>query len=105
MDRNKSLSSRIRRRNKQGFSGLGTCKMVMPDGTVRSFNTVRLESGNFGDYNNSEQNDKERDITIAEKRKNKLGFKRVYDMFGKLYSRNKRALTKKYADGHQKLKK
>lgn len=85
MEYNKSLSARIRRRNKQGFSGNGTTNWdkVTP----------------FGDYNDAEQNGKASAYAIETKRKAKLGFKRI----AKGFSINKRALTKKYADNHQKL--
>ena len=82
---NKSLSARIKRRNKQGFSGNGTP------------NWVKVTP--FGDYNDPEQNGKASDYAIAAKRKAKLGFKRI----AKGFSINKRALTKKFADNHQKM--
>ncbi len=82
---NKSLSARIRRRNKQGFNG---------NGTGLGFLII-----NPGDYTDPEQNGKAADYLRDQKRKNKLGFKRI----AKGFSINKRALTKKYADKHQKL--
>ena len=90
MEQNKSLSARIKRRNKQGFADVGSYCGVGPNHS-------------YGDYTDPEQNGKKRDYTIAEKRKNKLGFRRLRDIFGRPYSRNKRALTKKYTDSHQKL--
>lgn len=85
MEYNKSLSARIRRRNKQGFNG---------NGTGLGFLII-----NPGDYTDPEQNGKAADYAREQKRKNKLGFKRI----DKGFSINKRALTKKYADNHQKL--
>ena len=85
MEYNKSLSARIRRRNKQGFNG---------NGTGLGFLII-----NPGDYIDPEQNGKAADYAREQKRKNKLGFKRI----DKGFSINKRALTKKYADNHQKL--
>ena len=98
MEQNKSLSARIRRRNKRCFKGLGTNHFLTKDGTVVNFNTARL--CRFGDYTDPEQNGKKNDYAIAAKRKNKLGFKRF--ITGSI---NERALTKKYADGHQRLSK
>lgn len=85
MEYNKSLSARIRRRNKQGFSGNGT-----------GFGFLIK---NPGDYTDPEQNGKAADYAREQKRKNKLGFKRI----DKGFSINKRALTKKFADNHQKM--
>ena len=59
MEYNKSLSARIKRRNKQGFSGLGTGKMVI-DGEVKSFNSVRASQ--MGDYTDPKQNNKNTEI-------------------------------------------
>ena len=84
---NKSLSARIRRRNKQGFNGNGT-----PDWSKVT---------PFGDYKDSEQNGKASMYAIEERRKNKLGFKRI----ARDFSLHKRALTKKFADNHQKATK
>ena len=85
MEYNKNLSARIKRRNKQGFSGNGTPNWdkVTP----------------FGNYNDLEQNGKASAYAIEVKRKAKLGFKRI----AKGFSINKRALTKKFADNHQKM--
>ena len=96
MEYNKSLSARIRRRNKCGFSGLGTGKIIF-NGEVRSFNSVR--ASRMGDYTDPEQNGKAADYAREQKRKAKLGFKRI----AKGFSINKRALTKKFADNHQKM--
>ena len=85
MEYNKSLSARIRRRNKQGFNGNGT--------------GLGFLIKNPGDYTDPEQNCKAADYAREQKRKAKLGFKRI----AKGFSINKRALTKKYADNHQKL--
>ena len=85
MEYNESLSARIRRRNKQGFSGNGT--------------GLGFLIKNPGDYTDPKQNGKAADYTIEQKRKNKLGFKRI----AKGFSINKRALTKKFADNHQKM--
>ena len=85
MEYNKSLSARIKRRNKQGFNGNGT--------------GLGFFIKNPGDYTDPEQNGKTADYAREQKRKNKLGFKRI----AKGFSINKRALTKKFADNHQKL--
>ena len=85
MEYNKSLSARIRRRNKQGFSGNGT--------------GLGFLIKNPGDYTDPEQNSKAIDYAREQKRKAKLGFKRI----AKGFSINKRALTKKFADNHQKM--
>ena len=58
MEYNKSISARIRRRNKCGFSGLGTGKMII-NGEVKSFNSVRASQ--MGDYTNPKQNHKDKD--------------------------------------------
>ena len=78
MEHNKSLSARIRRRNKQGFEGIGTYFGVGP------------YPHPYGDYTDSKQNGKEHDYKLARERKSKLGFKRIGNL-----SINKRALTKK----------
>ena len=85
MEYNKSLSARIRRRNKQGFNGNGT--------------GLGFIIKNPGDYTDPEQNGKAADYEREQKRKAKLGFKRI----AKGFSINKRALTKKFADNHQKM--
>lgn len=79
MEYNKSLSARIRRRNKCGFTGIGT---------GLGFNPANKQ---YGDYTDPEQNGKAADYAREQKRKNKLVFKR--------------ALTKKFADNHQKATK
>ena len=83
---NESLSARIRRRNKQGFDGNGT--------------GLGFIIKNPGDYTDPEQNGKAADYVRDQKRKAKLGFKRI----ARGFSINKRALTKKFADNHQKIK-
>lgn len=85
MEYNKSLSARIRRRNKQGFSG---------DGTGLGF-----LARNPGDYTDPEQNGKAADYAREQRRKNKLGFKRI----ARSFILHQRALTKKFADNHQKM--
>ena len=85
MEQNSSLSARVRRRNKQGFSGNGT----------PSWDKVTP----FGDYNDPEQNGKASTYAIEAKRKAKLGFKRI----ARGFSLHKRALTRKFADNHQKM--
>ena len=85
MEYNKSLSARIRRRNKQGFIGVGT--------------GLGFLIKNPGDYLDPIQNNKMQDCIRENARKNKLGFKRI----GKDFSFRNRALTKKFADNHQKL--
>lgn len=85
MEYNKSLSARIRRRNAQGFAGVGT--------------GLGFLVKNPGDYTDPEQNGKAADYAKEQRRKNKLGFKRI----AKGFSLHKRALTKKFADNHQKM--
>jgi hypothetical protein len=85
MEHNKSLSARIRRRNAQGFVGVGT--------------GLGFLVKNPGDYTDPEQNSKAADYAREQKRKNKLGFRRI----AKGFSLHKRALTKKFADNHQKM--
>lgn len=85
MEYNKSLSARIRRRNAQGFAGVGT--------------GLGFLVKNPGDYTDPEQNGKAADYAREQRRKNKLGFKRI----GKGFSLHKRALTKKFADKHQRM--
>ena len=94
MEHNKSLSARIRRRNKQGFEGNGT-----PNWTKNT---------SFGDYKNDEENGKalSRKQDIA--RKNKLGFSiREYkiDNSGNVIyiGKKTRCMSKKYAKKQQKL--
>ena len=82
---NKSLSARIRRRNKQGFSGNGT--------------GLGFLIKNPGDYLDHIQNNKIKDYVIENARKNKLWFRRI----SKIYSVNNRALTKRFADNRQKM--
>lgn len=85
MEQNSSLSARVRRRNKQGFSSKGT----------PSWDKITP----FGDYNDPEQNGKASTYAIEAKRKAKLGFKRITRGF----SLHKRALTRKFADNNQKM--
>ena len=85
MEYNKSLSARAKRRNKQGFNG---------NGTSSGFVTK-----NFGDYLDPIQNNKIQDYIRESARKDKLGFKRIT----KSFSVHNRALTKKFADNHQKM--
>ena len=87
MEYNKSLSARSRRRNKCAFAGVGTGLGFL----------VR----NPGDYLDPTQNNKMQDYVRESARKAKLGFKRI----GKGFSLHKRALTKKFADNHQKAAK
>ena len=90
MEYNKSLSARIRRRNKQGFIGIGSKSNLIPNLFC-------------GDYNDPAQNHKDVDYAKEQRRKDKLGFKRVIGMNGLHYSLHKRALTKKFADNHQRM--
>jgi hypothetical protein len=70
MKHNKSLSARIRRRNANGFIGIGTGKSVNSEGEVIGFNTNRV----FGDYTDSEQNHKKHDYDVSNALKSKRGF-------------------------------
>ena len=85
MEHNKSLSARIKRRNAQGFVGVGS--------------GLGFIIKNPGNYTDLEQNGKATDYAREQKRKNKLGFKRI----ARGFSIHKRALTKKFADNHQKM--
>ena len=85
MEYNKSLSARVRRRNKQGFSGNGT--------------GLGFLLKNPGDYLDPIQNNKIQDYVRENARKDKLGFKRIT----KSFSVHNRALTKKFTDNHQKM--
>ena len=85
MEQNSSLSARVRRRNKQGFSCNGT----------PSWDKVTP----FGDYNDPVQNGKASTYAIEAKRKAKLGFKRI----ARGFSLHNRALTRKFADNHQRM--
>ena len=90
MEQNKSLSARIRRRNAQGFNGVGT-------------NPVWSKSTHCGDYRNTVQNHKDVDELNAQRQKNKVGFRKVILSNSMPFAVNRRALTKKFADNHQKL--
>ena len=97
MENNTSLSARIKRRNKQGFSGLGTGHMIDRQGNVLNFNTcIAIEY--CGDYTDELQNHKYIDKVNDIKHKNKVGFRRSNFM-------KNRAMSKKYADVHQRLSK
>lgn len=108
MEQNKSLSARIKRRNKQGFAGVGSYCGVGPNHSYGDY-TDPEQNGKAADYAREqkrkaadyaiEQKRKAAYYAIEQKRKNKLGFK----LIAKGFSINKRALTKKYADKHQKL--
>lgn len=101
-NKNTSLSARIRRRNKCGFSGLGTGKIII-NGEVRSFNSVRASQ--MGDYTDPEQNCKAVDYELAKRRKNRVDIKSVITPYGVPFTSNKRALNKRYADNHQRMSK
>ena len=83
MEYNKSLSARIRRRNAQGFNGVGN-----PNWT---------KNNSYGDYTDQKQNHKETDYKRELARKNKLGVggKRVFG-YGHV-------MSKKFADNSQNL--
>ena len=80
MKSNKSLSARIRRRNKQGFKGEGT-----PSDFI---------SRMPGSYLNEEDNHKMRDRILSNAKKQKLA------IFPGNYGKS---LRLKYADSHQKV--
>ena len=84
MEYNKSLSARIRRRNKQGFEGFGNYYGV---GSIHT----------YGDYTDQKQNHKEVDYKRELARKNKLG------VGGKHRFGYGHVLNKKFADGSQKM--
>lgn len=92
---NKSLSARIRRRNKQGFNGNGTGLGFIIE--------------NPGDYRDEKQNHKDKDYKLDKARKAKLGYNSSnykFDDNGNLmhvFKRRNRQMCKKYADNHQKL--
>jgi len=85
MEYNKSLSARIRRRNTQGFKGIGNYHGIGP------------YPHPYGDYTDQKQNNKEADYKRELARKNKLGVggKRVFG-YGHI-------LSKKFADNSQKM--
>lgn len=96
MEYNKSLSARIRRRNKQGFSGEGNSKWI--------------KTTPFSDYNNPMVNHKDKDYKLDNERKSKFGVTSnnsyKLDARGNIIalptiSKN-RCFCKKYADNHQK---
>ena len=95
MEYNKSLSARIRRRNKQGFSGNGT--------------GLGFLIKNPGDYCDEKQNHKDKDYKLDKARKAKLGYNSPmykFDGHGNLMrvlKSGNRQMCKKYADNHQKL--
>ena len=80
MDKNKSLSARIRRRNAQGFRGEGNNHFIKKD--------------SYGDYTDENQNGKLKDHIEANNRRSILRFNP--------WTKN-RAYCKKYADNHQKV--
>ena len=85
MEYNKSFSARIRRRNVQGFVGVGT--------------GLGFLIKNPGDYLDPIQNNKMQDYIRERARKQQLKFERI----GKGISVHNRAITKKFADNHQKM--
>lgn len=101
-NKNTSLSARIKRRNKQGFSGLGTGKMII-NGEVRC--STSLRASQMGDYTDPKQNHKDVDYKIAKSRKDRVGMKSIVNLYGVRLTLHKRALNKKYADNHQKATK
>ena len=90
MEYNKSLSARIRRRNKQGFTGIGSKSDLIPN----LF---------YGDYNDPAQNHKDVDYANDKRHKDKVGFKKVLGIKNSFAIVNKRAMCKKFADNHQKM--
>ena len=100
MEYNKSLSARIRRRNKCGFSGLGTGKIII-NREIRSFNSIRASQA--GDYTDPAQNHKDVDYANDKRHKDKVGFKKVLGINNSFAIVNKRAMCKKFADNHQKM--
>ena len=83
MEYNKSLSARVRRRNKCGFTGNGTS------------NYTKFTP--YGDYTDENQNHKLKDKLDNIAIKNKVNF-----YIHKSYGLKHRAMSKKYADNHQK---
>ena len=83
---NKSLSARIKLRNRAGFKGEGTKGWV--------------KTTSFGDYKSLEYNNKEEDIKLDIAKKNKVGFRPAKYTFDNI---NPSSMTKKYADKHQKV--
>jgi len=80
MEYNKSLSARIKRRNKQGFKGAGN-------------NNFWEKKTPFGNYLDEYENNKYLDYKIAQSRKDSL----------KAKTRGRRSLSKKYANNMQKF--
>lgn len=94
MEYNKSLSARIRRRNKQEFSGAGT--------------PAWDKSTSFGDYKDPSGNYKCIDYENEQRRKSKLKYRNrdyKFDEKGNLIYTGFRShtMSKRYADKHQKL--
>ena len=111
MEENRSLSARVKRRNAQGFYGVGTGHIVDSVGYVHSYTTTKAESGSMGNYTNVKQNHKERDYKDAAARKSRLGYDEPtfkIDNSGNIislpHSTKNRQLCRKYADKHQRLR-
>lgn len=81
MEYNKSLSARIKRRNKQGFAGKGT--------------GLGFIVNDPGDYRDEKQNHKDIDRRNDIAHKNKVGFRKSIV--------RSRVMSKKYSDNHQKM--
>ena len=97
MEYNKSLSARIRRRNKCGFAGIGNWGFYTKDGILISYSSVKAKEGKMGDYTDENQNHKLKDKLDNIAIKNKVNF-HVHKSYGLKH----RAMSKKYADNHQK---
>ena len=107
---NKSLSARIRRRNKNGFFGIGTGHIVDSKGNIDTYTSLKAASLKMGDYTDENQNGKLKDRMIDNIRKSKLGINKPnykFDNNGNIIYATKgsknRQMCKKYADNHQKV--
>ena len=94
MDYNKSLSARVKRRNKVGFKG-------------ESSDAIWVKNNSYCDYKDPVQNHKEADYKRELARKEKLGSgKNRYAIIdGAIHAigKIKHVMSKRFADNHQKL--
>ena len=106
---NKSLSARIRRRNKCGFAGTGNWGQYDKKGNLISYSSVKAAEGRMGNYLDEIQNHKLKDRRENMAVKSKVGFTPdvlKVDEQGRVYrahKRKNRCMSKRYADNHQKL--
>lgn len=105
----KKQNSRIRRRNKCGYTGAGTGHIIDKKGFVQSYTSKKASRGEMGDYNDPEQNHKAADYKAARDRRSRLGYEVPgfkFDEKGNVigyYKGKNRQYSKKFADNHQRL--